>query len=182
MGPVAALLAGLAVASAGCTVGESTRTRPPIQPGSVAEPHRQLAPGGWTATGTVVQAVNNADQPTGHVLVRPWTFIKQCASSCRTLFLRQTLYGPSLTTVSAHAGFYVAAFPPVTVPCAHYEGEDAGTEQSYDTYRLWWSADRGQLYAVSGARSVGRRCPGSQTIRWVATRTNPTKEPAALGP
>jgi hypothetical protein len=169
----AATPALLAALCAGCGRTEPTPTPPPIAPGSVRLPDVQLPPGQWTATGTVLRALNSADEPAGTKLVRPWTFTKLCDPACRTLFLRQTLYGPSETVLVARHGSYEAAFPPVTVPCAHYPGEDAGTAQSYDTYRLTWSADRQQVLAVSHQRAIGRSCPGSHTASWLATRTDP---------
>ncbi len=176
------MLAGLVVGVVGCGVGGLVPARPPIRPGSVALPDVRLPPGDWTATGTVRQAVNSADEPAGTVIVRPWTFKKVCSVSCHTLFLRQTLYGPSETVLVAHGGSYTAAFPPVTVPCAHYPGEDAGTAQSYATYMLHWSADRQQLLAVERQSSISRYCSGTQTTTWVATRTDPTARVPAPGP
>lgn len=162
--------------------GEPALTRPPIRPGSVPLPHVHLQPGEWTATGKVHMAVNSADEPAGTVLMRPWTFKRVCHTSCRTLFLRQTLYGPSETMVVAHDGFYTAAFPPVTVPCAHYPGEDAGTAQSYDTYTLRWAADHQRIIGVEQQRSVSRNCPGKQTDTWLATRNDPHAAVRAPGP
>jgi len=156
--------------------------RPPITPGSVRMPDIRMPPGEWTATGTVLRAVNSADEPVGTRLVRSWTFSRICDPRCQTVFLRQTLYGPSKTVVVAHHGLYTAAFPPVTVPCAHYPGEDAGTAQSYDTYTLWWSHDRRQIIAREQNHSVSQNCPGAQTNRWVATRTDPTLSVPATGP
>jgi hypothetical protein len=178
----AATLGVLATGIAGCGSIGVDLPRPPIRPGSVALPDIPLPPGGWTATGTVREAVNSADEPAGTVLVRPWTFVKVCRTSCRTLFLRQTLYGPSETVLVAHDGFYAAVFPPVTVPCAHYPGEDAGTAQSYDTYTLRWSANRQQILAAEQQKSVSRSCSGTHTTSWVATRTNPTAAVPAQGP
>jgi hypothetical protein len=146
-------------------------------------PQVQLPPGAWTANGVVLAAANSADEPRGTTLAsRPWTFIRVCRQACRTLFLRQTLYGPSETEVVEHDGYYAAAFPPVTVPCAHYPGEDAGTGMSYDTYKLWWSNDHGQIRATEHGKTLSRNCPGSNTDRWVATRTNPNAAVPAPGP
>lgn len=178
----AAVLAGLLAGIAGCGVGGLVPARPPIRPGSVALPDTPLPPGEWTATGTVRKAVNSADEPAGTVIVRPWTFKKVCGISCHTLFLRQTLYGPSETVLVARDGSYIAAFPPVSVPCAHYPGEDAGTAQSYDVYTLRWSANRQQILAVEQQSSISRHCNGRQTNSWVATRTNPTARVPAPGP
>lgn len=166
----------------GCVGAGSTSARPPIAPGSVPMPNVSLPPGLWTANGTVLAAVNSADEPAGTKLVRPWTFFKVCNPSCRTIFLRQTLYGPSETVLIAHANSYAAAFPPVTVPCAHYPGEDAGTAESYDTYRLSWSLNHQQVSAVERDYTTGGSCGGSstQTTSWVATRVNPTA--SAPGP
>ena len=145
-------------------------------------PDVALPPGGWTATGTVLNAVNSADEPAGTRLVRPWTFPTICNPGCRARFLRQTLYGPSETVVVPHHGFYTATFPPLTVPCAHYPGENGGTAQSYSTYTLRWSAKRQQILAVEHSSSTSANCPGSDTTRWVATRTNPTGPVPAQGP
>lgn len=175
---VAMLAVAVVVGSAGCGGIGSTVTRSPIRPGSVALPDVRLPSGEWAAKGTVIRAVNSADAPAGTKLVRPWTFRKVCDRECHTLFLRQTLYGPSETKLLAHAGVYTASFPPVTVPCAHYAGEDAGTALSYDTYRLRWTANRRQILAIQHQRSVSRSCPGTQTTRWVATRVEPAAVPA----
>jgi len=130
----------------------------------------------------VIRAVNSADEPAGTRLIRPWTFRKVCARECRTLFLRQTLYGPSETVLVANHGIYTAVFPPVTTACAHYPGEDAGTAQSHDTYTLWWSHDRRHIIAVEHQRSVSENCPNTQTDRWVATRTEAAAAVPAPGP
>lgn len=177
-----ATLAVLVAGAVGCSGIGSTPARPAIRPGSVPLPNITLPPGQWTAIGTVLAAANSADEPPGRKLTRPWTFAKVCDPACRTLFLRQTLYGPSETVLVAHHGFYTAAFPPVTVPCAHYPGEDAGTAQSYDTFTLWWSANRREILAVEHSRSISRSCPGANTDRWVATRTEPNAAVPAPGP
>jgi len=172
----------LATGTTGCGVTVTTATRPPITPGSVPMPDVRLPPGQWTARGTVRRAVNSADEPAGTLLVRPWTFTKVCDISCHIVFLRQTLYGPSETALVARDGSFIAAFPPVTVPCAHYPGEDANTAASFDAYRLHWSANRQQVLAVEHQASTSRNCPGTSTTTWVATRTNPTARVLAPGP
>ncbi len=108
--------------------------------GAPGAPNIPLPPGQWTATGTVLKEVNIADEPAGTTLKRPWTFKTVCQSSCHTLFLRQTLYGPSETTLTAHDGIYTATFPPVTVPCATAPGSSG----LYDSYTLQWSPNRQQ--------------------------------------
>ena len=179
---MAALAVLAVVGGAGCGDNASTASRPPIRPGSVPLPDVRLPPGEWTAIGTVIRSVNSADEPPGTRLVRPWTFREVCDGGCHTLFLRQTLYGTSETKLFKHAGVYTASFPPVTVPCAHYPGEDAGTALSYDTYRLRWSANRRQVLAVERRRSVSSGCSGTQTSRWVATRADPSAAEPAPGP
>jgi hypothetical protein len=174
-------VSGLAYLAAGL-IGCGGSGPNPVRVGGVPLPHVALPPGEWTATGTVLRESNSADEPVGTVLKRPWTFTKICEPSCRTLFLRQTLYGPSETVVIARHGFYTAAFPPVTVPCAHPPGESTGTAQTYARYTLRWSANHEQLLAVEQKRSTSSSCPGTQTNRWVATRTNATAAVPAVGP
>ena len=108
-------------------------------------------------------------------------FIRVCHPACHVLFLRQTLYGPSETVLGTDHGYYTAAFPPVTVPCAHYPGEDAGTGMSHDTFKLWWSNDHRQILAIEQGRTLSHNRPGANTDRWVATRTNPTAAVPAPG-
>jgi hypothetical protein len=145
----------------------------PISEGSVPPPNVSLPPGEWTAIGKDRETRNVADARAGTTEVRPWTFKHVCANTCRTVFLRQTLYGPSATVLVDHHGIYIARFPPVRVPCAHYPRENAGTALSFDTYTLRWSANRQQLVGVSRSRGVGQ-CPGEITTSWRATRNVPT--------
>jgi hypothetical protein len=176
------LAVALATSAVGCASAAINSARPPIPPGSVRLPDVRLPAGQWTASGTVLRSANSADEPAGTKLVRSWTFGKTCDPACRTIFLRQTLYGPSETIVTSRHGFYTAVFPPVTVPCAHYPGEDAGTAQSYDTYTLRWSPDRQQIIAIEHQHGVSQTCPDTQANRWVATRTEPNADNLAPGP
>jgi len=169
----------------------SSSARQPARPGRAARPllraghdqnpaglrerHGGPPPTGiWAATGTVLSAVHLASAygsvHAGEVRKRPWAFKTICKLSwCRTLFLRGTLYGPSVTTLAAHHGYYTAAFPPVAVRCS-YSGELLG--QLHDSYTLWWSANRHQILALERSRGSGR-CdgpPSRSTFRWTATR------------
>jgi hypothetical protein len=132
----------------------------------------------WAATGTVLSAVNLADERAGSVLKRPWAFRTICkSSSCRTIFLRETLYGPSRTVLVAHDGYYTAAFPPVAVPCS---GTGRFLGRLYDSYTLRWLANRKQILAIQHQRgSGGCGLPSRQTTRWTATRIHPTLTAAA---
>ena len=143
-----------------------------------------LLAGQWGATGTVLSAVNLANEPAGSVLRRPWAFKTICKSSwCRALSLRETLYGPSVTMLVAHHGYYTAAFPPVAVPCIGPQGVSRRRPgRLYDRYRLWWSANRRQLFAVQHQIGLGHCGPISrQTTRWTATRSYPTRAEPAPG-
>jgi len=154
-------------------------------PGAHNDPHASATPdyghfdsplaGRWSATGTVLSAVHLAGQPRGTVLKRPWAFKKVCKpTGCRTLFLRETLYGPSITTLVPHHGFYTAAFPPVAVPCTGPQGTTPGRPgRLHDTYRLGWSTDHQRLLAIEhqiGPPSRGCGPRSTQTTRWSATR------------
>jgi hypothetical protein len=152
-------------------------------PGSVPRPNVRFSTGQWTATGTILET-QAVDARRGERIVRPWSFTRICEHrSCRTLFFRQTLYSREQTQLEAHSGRYFAAFPPETVPCPHYPGENAGTAEDYASFTLWWSANRHEVLALEHEHYVGRRCGGgNETIRWVARRTHPTARTPALGP
>lgn len=185
-----ALLSGVTLAvliaggSAGCGVSVSTPRHPVLRSGSVPKPYVRFSPGEWTATGTILDT-QAADARPGETIVRPWDFTRSCENrSCRTIFSRQTLYHREETPLDPRDGRYVAVFPPATVPCPHYPGEDAGTSQVYATFTLWRSANREVVYAIEHERYMGQQCGGGQTetVRWVAKRTNPTARMPAMGP
>src|SRR6185437_8572914 len=107
---VAATLAALGGALLlGCSAGDSNRDAG-IDFGPANVP---LPPGKWAATGTVLKGEKMSNEPPGTVLKRPWTFRKVCNPSCHRVFLRWTLYGPSITRLVPHGSFYTANFPPV---------------------------------------------------------------------
>ncbi len=134
----------------------------------------------WAATGTVLSAVNLAGSAPGAVLKRPWAFRTTCTPSrCKTMFLRETLYGPSRTVLVAHRGYYTARFPPVAVPCS---GTGRFLGRLHDSYTLWWSANRQHLLAVQHQRGDGGcGLPSRQTTRWTAARIH-TEPPPAPAP
>lgn len=178
---VGALLAG---ASAGCGVSISTSVHHVVPPGSVPRPYVRFSSGEWTATGTILET-HAADGRPGERIVRPWNFARICENHyCRTVFIRQTLYSQEETPLEAHGGRYVADFPPETTPCPHYPGEDAGTSQNYATFTLWWSANHKEVLAMEHEKYVGHDCGGgeTETVRWVARRTDPAVPTPALGP
>jgi hypothetical protein len=180
----AALAVLVAGSSAGCGgIASTPLTRQPFQAGSVQRPDVQFAPGEWTATGTILET-DAADARPGEDIVRPWDFRRICENhSCRTIFIRQTLYGPRETPLEARGGRYVGVFPPEPTPCPHYPGEDAGTSQNYSTFTLWWSANHQAVFAMEHERYVGRNCGGgTESVRWTARRTNPSAAVPALGP
>jgi hypothetical protein len=137
-----------------------------------------LRPGQWTATGKVVSALNVAGNPAARVLKRPWTFTTVCEPSCRTMFLRQTLDGPSETVLIARHGFYAASFTPVKVRCVHPAGS---SDQLFDSYTLRWSSNTRLIFALEQQRGVGS-CPSAQTTSWTAARTDPHAPALAPGP
>ena len=155
-----------------------SRSNPPTGP---RRRHSGPLPSGlWVATGTVLSAVNLAGEPVGTVLKRPWAFKTICTPSrCQTLFLRETLYGPSRTVLVGHHGYYTAEFPPVAVPCS---GTGRFLGRLHDSYTLRWSDNRQQLLAVQHQRGDGGcGLPSSQTTRWTAARIHPGS-PAAPAP
>jgi len=141
------------------------------------EAPRRVFAGGWTAIGrvTFVPASDNSNQPEGSVLRRPWKFDRVCRSGeCRVFFARGTLYGPSLTWLVPHGGYYTAKFPPVTVPCAYprdYPYPRHVSGQSHDSYRLRWSEDGTRLLAVEHRQQTGCYPTTSppDVTRWRAT-------------
>jgi hypothetical protein len=154
------------------------------QPGSVPRPYVRFSSGEWTATGTILdtQAV---DARPGETIVRPWDFRRICENrSCRTIFSRQTLYSRDETPLEARGARYIADFPPQTTPCPHHLGEHAGTSQFYARFTLWWSLNHDLVYAMEHARYGGQQCGdgATETIRWVAKRTNPAAAIPATGP
>jgi hypothetical protein len=164
-------LAGLILSLGGCGENGLTATPPQVQPGSVPRPTVHFQPGQWTATGTIL-ATEAADANPGELIERPWTFRRVCVPSCQTFLIFEGEYGPTEAVLVPHAGFYTAAFPRYTVPCAHRPGEDAGTAREYSVLKLWWSGDK--ILAIEHSRYVGNACPsGPETKRWVAVRTNP---------
>jgi hypothetical protein len=176
----AAVAAVLAIGGCGASVGNSEYVVPNH---GLGLPNKPLPPGEWNAVG-VVTAVGNpstyTDEPVGAVLHRPWTFEESCDSSCHKVFFRQTLYGPSETTlVASGPERYAASFPPVVVPCSYtreYESEypdelhEAG--ESHDEYEVWWSDHGTVAHAIEHTQQSG--CyPGTEppdTIEWTATR------------
>jgi hypothetical protein len=176
------------LAALGCSTGasiDSTQSQPPNF--GIGPANRPLPPGAWKAIGVVTsQPATYSNQPVGAVLKRPWTFVKSCKSSCHTLFLRQTLYGPSATElVPTAGGLFTAVFPPVTVPCYYtrdYSGPRHPFGQSHDSYKLWWSADRGEIHAVELRTQTGcyPTAEAPDVTRWRATRAS-AGGTAALG-
>jgi hypothetical protein len=135
----------------------------------------------WEATGVVVwePPVRGSTSPPGTVLYRPWSFHSDCRRKCRIVFFRYTLSGPSETTLVKRGHAYLAKFPPVRVPCSYVTGSSWPPHKylygaQHDSYTLWWSADRSQIYArerqtESGCYPTTR--PPSYT-RWHAVRTS----------
>jgi hypothetical protein len=175
-GLVATLLAG---ASSGCAVGISTPGSPA---GNVPRPYVHFSTGAWTATGTILET-RAVDARLGERIVRPWAFGKQCEhGACRTTFSRQTLYTYEQTTLSPHGRFYVAHFPAEIVPCPHRPGEDAGSNEDYATFTLWWSAEHQAVFATEKQNQVGRCGGGTERTSWIAKRTDPAAAVPAPGP
>lgn len=120
-----------------------------------AEPAAATPPfpsGSWDATGRIVSVEPNVDsnQPVGTALRRPWSFEEVCQETCKVVFSRMTLYGPSLTWLLQRGTLFVAKFPPVTVPCSYpreYTGPRQISGESHDEYELWWSDDGTRLEA-----------------------------------
>lgn len=153
-------------------------------------PHRRHSgpppSGQWVATGLVQSSAHVLDSNAGEVIKRPWAFIRVCKHSwCRTLFLRQTLYGPSKTLLVSHHGFFTAAFPSVKTPCPTPGGVPpprfAG--RNTDRYQLWWSANRQRLLAIehSTDHGCGSPTPAKETTRWTTTPIHQSL-PAAASP
>jgi hypothetical protein len=133
--------------------------------------------GSWAAVGRVVYVppTTISNQPVGSVRNRPWSFREVCAGSCRIVFTRGTLYGPSVTELVERGRFFIADFPPVTVPCAYprgWNGARHSSGQSHSRYKLWWSNERTRLRAVEHRFQTGcYDTPDKPDItRWVATR------------
>jgi len=138
-----------------------------------------LPPGRWEATGTIVWVAPNVmtNQPPGTVLRRPWNFHSVCRGTCKLVFSRWTLYGPSVTPLVKHGRFFIAQFPPVEVPCAYPRGSSYPRHpfgQSHDRYKLWWSSDRTEIYAIERRIQTGcYRTPDPDVTRWHAIRATP---------
>jgi hypothetical protein len=86
-----------------------------------------------------------------------------------------TLYGPSATFLLERGRFFFAKFPPVRVPCNYPRGSSYRRHaygKSHDTYKLWWSDDRSQLYAVEHRTQSGcyRATDPPDLTRWRALR------------
>jgi hypothetical protein len=141
-----------------------------------------LPPGEWEATGVVTKVLPpglNTNEPEGEILKRPWTFRTVCHESCRTMFLRQTLYGPSRTSLVRHGSVYVANFPPVTVPCFYWRGWTGPRPpygKSYDSYRLARAGGHTEIVAIEHRLSTGCEGETSDVTRWRAARTPPAGE------
>jgi hypothetical protein len=136
-----------------------------------------LPPGEWEATGRVVWVAPNVstNQPAGTILKRPWSFHRVCHGTCRVMFARWTLYGPSVTRLAKQGRFFIARFPPVRVPCAYPRGSSYPRHrygQSHDRYRLWWSDDGATIRAVEQRTQTGcyGRADPPDLTRWRATR------------
>lgn len=137
-----------------------------------------LPSGGWDATGRVIWVPPKVltNEPPGAVLRRPWSFRRVCVRSCRIVFSRWTLYGPSVTVLVMHGRAFTAKFPPVTVPCAYPRGSSYPRRrygQSHDSYRLWWSHDHTQIHAIEHRTETGcYRTPDPPDVtRWRASRS-----------
>ncbi len=155
----------------GCSAGDPNRD-PGIDfgPANIPLPHGQ-----WAAIGTVLKGEEMSNEPPGTVLKRPWTFKRVCDPSCHRVFLRWTLYGPSITRLVAHGRFYTANFPPVEVPCVYPRGSHYTHHRyggSHDNYKLWWSADGKHVHAMERQTETGcYPTPGVPTLtRWSASR------------
>jgi hypothetical protein len=148
----------------------------------------RLPAGEWEATGRVVWVGPNVltNQPPGTVLRRPWYFRRTCEETCEIVFARWTLYGPSATRLQKRGRFYVARFPPVTVPCSYPRGSSYPRHlsgQSHDTYRLRWSRDGARIHAVEHRVQTGcYETPEAPDItHWHATRA-PARIPSDATP
>jgi len=148
----------------------------------VPKPYVHFSTGAWTATGTALET-HAVDVRPGEKLVRPWNFARRCANgACRTIFSRQTLYADEQAAVELHGRFYVARFPAERVPCPHYPGEDAGSNEDYATFTLWWSADHQAVIATEIAHQIGPCGGGTERSSWVARRTDPAAAAPGPGP
>jgi hypothetical protein len=91
--------------------------------------------------------------------------------------------GSSETVVTEHDGMYTAAFPPVTVSCpSFFPSEDSGVAHRYDTYTLWWSANRHRINVIEHEDFVSGDCPGTARKEWLAVRLIPGAAVPAPGP
>jgi hypothetical protein len=117
--------------------------------------------------------------------VRPWDFRRLCkAGTCKTYLFTADYYGVVVAhIVPSGRDRSVAVFQPSTVPCPHRAGEDTGTNRSYSTMTLWWSRDMQIVHGLSREHQVGA-CGGnpSETVSYVARRTDPAAKPLAEGP
>jgi hypothetical protein len=188
---VAAALGAVAYASFHSSGGDSARDpgSSPVQSARYATglgpANIPLPQGGWGATGRVAWVSPNAmtNQPPGTVLKRPWDFHKVCRGTCKIVFSRWTLYGPSATWLVKHGRFFTARFPPVRVPCSYPRGSSYPHRlfgQSHDYYKLWWSSDGSQIRATEHRTQTGcYRTPDPPDVtRWQATRAT-RRTPAA---
>lgn len=150
-------------------------------PRSMGPANRLLPAGEWEATGIKLTGVPGyTNEPAGTVLYRPWTFVRDCRHSCRILFFRQTLYGPSVTKlVQIGRDRYVASFPGVRVPCA-YQGTYTGSRRSFglshDRYRLYGKLSGDELRATEWQRESGcypQEPEPPEVTRWRAVRSDP---------
>jgi hypothetical protein len=183
--PVTVAVVALSAFVLGCSAGSADLNSgaDPGQGIDFGPANVPLPPGEWAATGIVQRGPEASNQPPGTMLKRPWSFRKRCDPACRILFLRWTLYGPSVTRLVAHGGFFTAKFPPVRVPCVYPRGSSYVRHpygESHDSYRLWWSADGRRIDAVEHRVETG--CyptpePPDLT-RWTAVRARPSGAPA----
>lgn len=146
-------LAGVFISTA-AGYGTARRVAAP----AVRSSRRPRPPTGlWEATGRVLRSENLAGQEKGSVLKRGWAFYRSCRrSKCRTVFLRSTLYGRSVTTLKRHGKTFTAVFPPVAVPCLGPNGVTPNRPgRLHDRYTLWWSKDGKRLIAIEHQHGTG---------------------------
>jgi hypothetical protein len=147
-------------------------------------PNAALPKLGWAARGVVIkEPVRRSSAPVGTVLNRPWSFHRECNLKCRIIFLRFTLYGPSVTSLVRSGEVYIAKFPPVRVHCYYLRGSRYPRERHYfgashDSYTLWWSPDGSRITAIERQYETGCYPPPRPVdiTRWHAVR-----DPGAAG-
>jgi hypothetical protein len=135
----------------------------------------------------LVETARWSNEPVGTVLKRPWTFKTVCEPTCRKIFLRWTLYGPSETQLKSRGGFFTAKFPPVMVPCYYpthgYSGIMRPFGESHDAYKVWWSLDRTRIHALERQIQTGcYRGPRHPSwTRWLAVPNSRWHHPRRTG-